>query len=278
MSSGDLGSSAKSASAPRSAVSVLRALATVTHRGDTLPAAELGREVTVDRTALAAYAKVCGFRVADTLPATYPHVLSFPLQMELLTRSDFPFPVLGLVHVANRITVHRPVSASETLALTVRAEDLRPHDKGRQFDVVSEARVGDELVWQDWSTYLRRSGSSSSDGAGERPEPPRPSAQWRVPADIGRRYAAVSGDSNPIHLYALTARAFGFPRAIAHGMWTKARCLAALEGRLPEAYTVEVRFKLPVLLPAKVGFSSDGGAFAVHDVRTGKPHLSGTVA
>ncbi|GIG59123.1 hypothetical protein Lfu02_34950 [Longispora fulva] len=275
-------------------VSVLRALATVTHRGDALPTAELSREVSVDRRALAGYAKVCGFRVSDALPATYPHVLSFPLQMDLLTRSDFPFPVLGLVHVANRITVHRPVLASETLALTVRAADLRPHDKGRQFDVVSEARVDGELVWQDWSTYLRKGAATGGSGGeaasgdepvagdraggADRPEAPRPSAVWRVPGDAGRRYAAVSGDANPIHLYALTARAFGFPRAIAHGMWTKARCLAALEGRLPAAYTVDVRFKLPVLLPATVGFSSDGGAFAVHDVRTGKPHLSGTVS
>ncbi|MGY0236143.1 MaoC family dehydratase [Longispora urticae] len=261
-------------------VSVLRALATVTHRGDTLPAAEGHREVTVDRGALAAYAKVCGFRVSDVLPATYPHVLSFPLQMDLLTRSDFPFPVLGMVHIANRITVHRPVLAPEALSLTVRAVDLRPHDKGRQFDVVSEARVDGELVWQDWSTYLRKGGSGApaADGAADRPEAPKPSAVWQVPGDIGRRYAAVSGDANPIHLYALTARVFGFPKAIAHGMWTKARCLAALEGRLPAAYTVDVRFKLPVLLPAKVGFSSDGGEFSVHDVRTGRPHLSGTVS
>ncbi|MEV6524735.1 MaoC/PaaZ C-terminal domain-containing protein [Longispora sp. NPDC051575] len=267
---------------------MLRALATVTHRGDSLPAAEGHREVTVDRGALAAYARVCGFRVSDALPATYPHVLSFPLQMDLLTRSDFPFPVLGLVHIANRITVHRPVLASEALSLTVRAVDLRPHDKGRQFDVVSEARVDGELVWQDWSTYLRKGGSDSGsgDGAGagdraggvDRPEAPRPGAVWQVPGDIGRRYAAVSGDANPIHLYALTARVFGFRKAIAHGMWTKARCLAALEGRLPEAYTVDVRFKLPVLLPAKVGFSAEGGEFAVHDVRTGRPHLSGTVS
>ena len=79
---------------------------------------------------------------------------------------------------------------------------------------------------------------------------PEPAAStWRLPGDLGRRYAAVSGDHNPIHLYALTAKAFGFPRQIAHGMWSKARCLAALDGRLPDAVTVEVAFKKPVLLP-----------------------------
>jgi acyl dehydratase len=99
-----------------------------------------------------------------------------------------------------------------------------------------------------------------------------------VPGDIGRRYARVSGDANPIHLHPLTAKALGQPAAIAHGMWTKARCLAALEGSLPEAYTVDVRFKLPLRLPARAAFSYAGGAFAVHDARTGKPHLDGWIS
>ena len=102
-----------------------------------------------------------------------------------------------------------------------------------------------------------------------------------MPDDIGRRYAGVSGDSNPIHLRRSTALAFGMPRPIAHGMWTKARCLAALEGTLPESFVVDVRFKLPVFLPSKVAFASweeDGGrAFALNSAKDGKPHLAGTV-
>ena len=59
----------------------------------------------------------------------------------------------------------------------------------------------------------------------------------------------MSGDHNPIHLYPITAKALGFPRQIAHGMWTMARCVAALENRLPDAVRVDVAFKKPVLLP-----------------------------
>jgi acyl dehydratase len=70
------------------------------------------------------------------------------------------------------------------------------------------------------------------------------------------------------------------PRPIAHGMWTKARCLAALEGVVPEALEVDVRFKLPVFLPSKVDFSSwdenGGRGFALHSHGSGKPHLTGT--
>ena len=244
-----------------------------------LPDSTLVRgDVRVDPAHLAAYDRVCGFRLTDTLPATYPHVLAFPLAMRLMSGSDFPFPVVGLVHVANRITLRRPVASSEALDLSVHATDLRPHDRGRQFDVVAVASVGGEQVWHGVSTYLSKSGGGS--GPRDRPAfaPPAASAVWRVPARTGTDYAAVSGDHNPIHTSRIGARLFGFPGPIAHGMWTKARCLAALEGRLPAAYTVDVAFKLPILLPAKISFhaapSPDGWEFRVD---SGKPHLAGLV-
>ena len=282
---------------PRTGGLLLRAALAARRRGgDTLPDTEVVLPgVVVDRDHLARYARVCGFAVRDELPATYPHVLAFGLAMTLMTGRDFPFPMLGSVHVNNTITRYRPLRADEPLTLRVRAADLRPHERGRQFDVVHTATVDGELVWRDVSTYLRRSKSSSGSGSGAGSASgsgrraadgatgrSSPSAVWRVADDVGRRYAAVSGDRNPIHLNALAARMFGFPRAIAHGMWTKARCLAALEGRLPASYTVDVAFKLPVLLPATVAFSSApteaGWTFALHDRRSGKPHLSGRIA
>jgi hypothetical protein len=201
--------------------------------------------------------------------------------MALMTEPGFPFPLLGMVHVANRITQHRPIRLDEPLTVRVRAENLRPHEKGRQFDVVSEAQVGDETVWTDVSTYLRRGGGAESSARREQLAPPTPDAIWRVPGDIGRRYAEVSGDRNPIHLHALTAKLFGFPAAIAHGMWTKAHALAAFEGRVPEAFTIDVRFKQPVLLPGKAAFTSwrtaDGWTFELWHASKPKPHLEGTI-
>jgi acyl dehydratase len=270
-------------------------------RGDTLPDTELVLpSVRVDAEHVAAYSRVCGFGIRDELPATYPHVLAFPLAMQLMTDRSFPFPTIGSVHVANRITLYRPLRLTDTFTLSVRCVDLRPHERGRQFDVVHEATVDGDLVWRDTSTYLRRSptpgapegqhasatpstGHAKGQHASATPSTEQSgagSARWRVGQDVGRRYASVSGDRNPIHLYALTARMLGFPRAIAHGMWTKARCLAALEGRLPESYTVDVAFKLPVLLPATVAFGAtrrDGWEFWLRDARSGRPHLTGTV-
>ncbi len=254
--------------------------------GDELPADELARDgYAIEREKLADYQRVCGFRISDTLPATYPHVIAFPLSMDLMTRLSFPFGVIGLVHVENEIEQLRPLRADEPLDVTVRTADLREHPKGRQFDVVAEAAVTGEVVWRSRSTYLHREGGGS-DPSGkdkvEREAPPQPSAVWQMPGDQGRRYAAVSGDYNPIHLHPLSARLFGFPRPIAHGMWVTARALAALEGHLPDAYTVSVRFKAPMLLPAKVAFSTRatdaGREFAVNDARSGKPHVSGTIA
>jgi acyl dehydratase len=107
-------------------------------------------------------------------------------------------------------------------------------------------------------------------------------AIWKVGGDLGRRYAAVSGDRNPIHMHSLTAKPLGFPSAIAHGMWTKARCLAALESRLPYAFEVDVRFRKPILLPGRVEFASssqgDQIQFAVRDAKRGTPHLDGHLA
>jgi hypothetical protein len=254
-------------------------------RGSQVPELELRlSDVEIDQRHLAAYARVCEFRLADTLPATYLHVLAFPLHMALMTDSSFPFPAVGLVHLENRIVVRRPVRVTERPSLRVRPTPIESHPRGRTFSIVTEARVDDELVWEEESTMLRRGGGEGGDGKGSRPAEPEPlptSATWRLDGGLGRRYAAASGDRNPIHMHDLSAKLLGFPRAIAHGMWTKARCLAALEGRLPDAYAVEVRFRKPILLPAEVAFASagegDATRFSVRDVAKGTPHLDGTV-
>ncbi|TDC78451.1 hypothetical protein E1193_20725 [Micromonospora sp. KC606] len=251
-------------------------------RPDVTPAVEYAvGGITVDRAHLAEYDRVCGFRLSDTLPATYPHVLGFPLALRLMAAPEFPIPLTGVVHVGNRITVHRPVGAGETLDFVAYAENLRPHERGRQVDVVLTGSVDGEEVWHGVSTYLGRARGPGGEGRRdrvERPVPPAATAHWRVSPRVGRDYARVSGDHNPIHTSRLGARLFGFPRPIAHGMWSKARCLAALESRLPEAYTVEVAFKLPVPLPATVAFSATPAwDFALHDARTGRPHLAGRV-
>lgn len=236
--------------------------------------------VVAERARVDAYAAVCGFPRKDTVPLPYPHMLAFPLHMAIMGDPAFPYPAIGTVHLENSITGHRPVGVGEVLDVTTSVATPRPHAKGSLLDFVTEVRSGDELVWESMSVYLRRGRSNPDAPAGlSVPGAPSGGVEWRLPADLGRRYASVSGDLNPIHLYPVTAKALGFPRQIAHGMWTKARSLAAIENRLPDAVHVDVAFKKPVFLPGTVAFAVDScegtHTFALTSAKDGSPHLVG---
>ena len=264
-----------------------KATLTARGRGGDLPDTRLARTgVPVDAAGVAAYARVCRFPLADVLPPTYPHVLTFPLQVALMSDRTFPLALPGLVHVRNRVDALRPIEVDEPLDLEVWAERFARHPRGATVDLCASVSAGGAEVWRSRSTYLARGatapeGAPGSDLSVSVGELARPVATWRVPDDAGRRYARVSGDVNPIHLSGLTAKAFGFKRAIAHGMWVEARALAALSGRLPDAMAVDVVFRKPLFLPSTVTLSTasaDGGwDLAVRNATTGADHLLGTV-
>ena len=156
--------------------------------GGEIPEVELVLDgVRAKPEALAAYDRVCGFTLRDHLPPTYPHVLAFPLHMAVMADGSFPFGAVGLVHLENRIAQRRPVGIDEQLTLTVRPTPLKPHPKGRTFSLLTEARVGEELVWESESTMLRR-----GEGSGERGSPT--ASALRTPARRPPRLRA-SGSS-----------------------------------------------------------------------------------
>lgn len=248
----------------------------------------------VDLARLAAYERVCGFATGDdALPITYPHVLGFPLAMRLMSTREFPLPLLGLVHTHIGITRHQRLTATGAYQLSVHIDGLVPHRRGTEAVLVTEVREGEAVVWKSRSRYLarHRTDGHRGDPAGapetpdapkatetsEAPEAPKPLpavAEWRLAGDVGRRYGAASGDRNPIHLHPLTARLFGFPRAIAHGMWTVARCLAA--HGTPERARVEAEFRAPVLLPGTVTYAAEGGRFELRGAKE-RLHVAGQV-
>jgi len=265
---------------------VLGALPVVGASGDSLPDDVLVlRSLKVDPDDLAEYTKVCGLRFGDSLPLTYPFILTFPLVMKLMVSKGFPFAAVGSVHAENVIEQFRPISVTEPLDIAVHAENMREHRKGLLVDLVSEVNVGRELVWRQTSTFLHQQRTSLS--GQPKPEPKEeevplvPTSTLRVDQKVIDRYAAVSGDRNPIHVSTLGAKAFGFPKTIAHGMWSAAATLSAVEGRIPGKATYAVRFGKPVLLPSSLSLYAqhvaDGWDLALRHPKKQYPHLTATL-
>lgn len=240
--------------------------------------------IRVDADNLAAYREICGFPSGDELPMTYPQVMAAPLQMHLMVQKQFPLPLMGIVHVRQQIEQVRAIRPDEVLELEVSTAESRDVRAGLEFDLVTEYRVGEELVWKGVTSVLYRMGGGPRKSGKTAPPPvPAQLAEYQsfdVPEDIGRRYAPISGDYNPIHLYPVTARMLGFERAIAHGLWSVARSLGLIQGLLAATpKTLDVQFKQPLFLPGKVAVkitkTAAGVEFVLLSRNSDKVHLTG---
>jgi hypothetical protein len=245
-------------------------------------------KVTIDRKHLAAYSELCGAKAGTTLPIAYPHVLAMPLHLAMLGAEAFPVKLFGLVHVQNRIAMRQPLSAEEPAEIRAWIEGHRDGERGQEFDLHTEYVVSGEPLWDETCTFLARkkppagakpSGSRSAEGAPDAVAVK--SSSFRAPAGLGRRYGFVSGDVNPIHMSDLTARAFGFPRAIAHGMWSLGRAASDFEPEDFHGCELSVAFKLPIYMPSWLMLQrwsiENGAGFALRDAQGDKPHLTGTL-
>ncbi|KQN95947.1 hypothetical protein ASF21_15500 [Arthrobacter sp. Leaf234] len=249
--------------------------------------------VRVELPALTRFQHLLGSAARDQLPSAYLHTVAFPVAMSVLARPDFPLPLLGMVHLSNEVRQERQVVASETLDVVAWSESLRPHPAGTQVDLVTEIAVDGQRVWSGRSVYLAR--GIRSEGAPERSSverpafvPPVPTGRWRLDADLGRRYAAVSGDWNPLHLSGPSARMLGMKGAIAHGMYLAARMVDEAVPAPSGALSWRVDFATPVQLPGTVTlcFASPAGGDAAPrsridvvgwDAKRRRPHFTGWV-
>ena len=260
--------------------------------GQTVPRLEGSVEAVVARPGhLARYREVCGFAGDGQLPITYPHVLAMPLHVALLTHPRFVVRLMGLIHVGNEIHQLRAMPDAGSYRLRTWIEGHRDNDRGHEFDLYTEAEDGQGTVWHEKSTLLaRRPGRGSQAGRSarqalryEKPEPDDAPemVDLEVPRAVGRRYGWLSGDLNPIHLGDRGAKLFGFDRAVAHGMWSMARTLAALGPQvLAPPVRVHVEFKFPLFMPTIAHLEHwprDGRrVFVLKDAETERPHLAGS--
>lgn len=243
-------------------------------------------KVRFDAQRLRAYREICGFPDGGAVPITYPQVHAIGLQMHLLTQPQFPLPLIGLVHLKNRIVQERELGPDETPAMSVALVGDQVTERGREFELQTTCTDSSgRAVWTAVATVLHRGKA----GGRKRQGPPREEESHlsdyqaiEAPGDIGRRYGRISGDMNPIHLYPFTARLLGFDRHIAHGMWTLARSCALLQpllGRAPRESTVQ--FRQPLFLPGRAalryGPAGEGYDFALIGRDSGKTHLNGSL-
>ncbi|WOT07046.1 MaoC family dehydratase [Shewanella youngdeokensis] len=231
------------------------------------------------------YANVCGFEFdGHTLPPTSLYVMAFRLHTVIFTHDGITFPLLGMIHLKNSITVHRPTTILEQYDFECSLVSSEQTDSGLEFALLSKAFVNGELVWESLSTYLYR-----IEGKTKRIRPPKggdinwdtPQA-WSLSEDLGRRYAKASGDYNLIHLHPLLSKRFGFDRILAHGMWSKGRCIAQIMPQIAnKPCKIDVAFKLPLFMPADVTFAAemqqDKLIFELRDKKGRRPHLTGDV-
>ncbi len=241
----------------------------------------------VDSSHLTGYQQLCGFEPDLYLPSTYVHLPAFALHLKMITHPDFPLPLLGLVHIRNRIQQLRPISANEVIDYQCRFGALTNTPLGQEFSIITSAWCSGVQVWIEESTMLHRTPSPTPKTRHRTPLPQLANqTTWALAANHGRRYAKLSGDYNPIHLCDLTAKTFGFQHAIIHGMWSKARALATLElayGKplTAQPFALDVQFKRPISLPSHVMMqwqaapTQTGIEFQVLDEAGQKPHLRG---
>jgi hypothetical protein len=216
-----------------------------------LPALSFSRTLVPEAEALGGYRELCGCAESADLPAAYPYVLAGSLQLALIAHRDFPIRALGLLHLRNHIRQHRAISVDERLTISVQVGQTRFRPQGFEFDLLTRVRVSDELVWECTSAFIKRGKFEREDPASPLEETVQklegktsPITGFEIPSDIGRRYARLCGDYNPIHVSSVLAKLFGLKRNIAHGMWVSARLLSAM-GPLKPDVAIDLAFKGP---------------------------------
>lgn len=250
---------------------------------DTLPALSAEQELVINAKHLAAFRSICGFKPGTQLPPTYLQTLAMPLVLNIMSNQHFPIRALGKMHTSNKVSVLESFDIRQPVTLNACIGDSLFTSRGLEWNMDFSARVDNQLVWSGVSTYLLNCTTGMS--RREKPKLIRGDnpQEWLVPKGTGRRYGRISRDCNPIHLSSMTAKLFGFRSAIAHGMWSKSRCIAALEEQLPKSgYSVNVDFHRPLYLPSSVRFYArqlePGQYFSLFNKRGEKAFLSGLIS
>lgn len=224
--------------------------------GDTLPRIKVSvHNISVNKEKLKKYMAICEFKDNGFLPLLYPHVFSAPKHMTILSHKLFPIPVMGTLHYRNHSIQHRLIRIDEALDIDVELVESRIVKQGLEIDYTIQVKTEGELVWESITTYLKKGKfgkdfqiSSNSDiiiPMSENVE----KIDLYIPENIGKKYARICSDYNPIHISKTVAKLSGFKRDIAHAMWATANAMSKLHIDISShPIRVDLVFKGPLFL------------------------------
>lgn len=220
-------------------------------------------------------------QLTERVHPCYFHLYAFPQHLKLMLDKQFPFSLLGIVHLRNRIEQQCEIDTQAPFSVSSQYGDIVDHAKGLSFSIKSKVEVDAKVVWQSESWFLVRypksnqkkseisveidkdkrveseKGNSSTNNYKNPHQEYTGSSPWHFSGKTARKYARISGDYNPIHLYGITAKLFGFKQPIAHGMWSKAWCVSAVAEFIQPKVTVEAKFAQPLMLPNRATLHQD---------------------
>jgi hypothetical protein len=230
----------------------------------------------IDPNHLKEYKRLCRFS-SDRIPLTYPYCLAGPLQLALAAHKDFPLKSAGLLHLRNHIVQHSQFDVNSEFSLKVQTAGSRFRPQGFEFDMLTIFEVKGQKVWSCTSTFLKRGKfdredpQSANEGIFVKLDNVEDNNKIDVPRNIGRQYASLCKDYNPIHISVLLAKLFGFRRSIAHGMWVSAVALSHFEER--ELTSYDLAFKGPVFTGSQFSLvkAANGSDFNVFTGNNPKP-------
>ncbi len=236
------------------------------------------------------YCRVCGFSQDSNgrIPISYFQCLFTGLLGKFITDKSFPLNPLGLIHTFQSFDLKRTVFSNEALDISCTLSGMTRTEKGIESQFTLKAVVNEQVVWEGVSIFLTKTRVKKKP-IKKRKDPVilEKKESFFVPSGTGRKYAAVSKDYNPHHLYTVFARLFGFKRAIVHGMWSLGRVMAGLDDAVDSHAPARVSafFKLPVSMPATLTLGAaltepqETGQlqadFQLLDEQDGRPHLTG---
>jgi acyl dehydratase len=220
----------------------------------------------IDPHQLRRYRQALGFR-GEGIPLTYYYLLAQRAHVATMLDDAFPFRLPGTVHTENALRALAEPQADVPLVLSTSVNIRPPAENGAVIaELETVARQQGTDIFTCRSTYLLVRGQRNPRRARKDKADLPVLTGWRIPRGMGRAYARISGDWNPIHLWTWSAKLMGLQRPIIHGMHTLARACAELEqacGR--RILALEGRFRAPAPLGSELVLGADlaAGSFAV---------------